>query len=321
MHKLSISFIIPVYNTPEALLRRCIDSIATAADTVDYETLIVDDGSTKTDVKAIVDSYNDSHIRYFRQDNARQGAARNRGLDNAGKEWVQFIDSDDFLIADNYRQIIDIAAAERPDAVMFRYRNVTDAKPTINVRPGRIVSRTCGVDYLTENSALGVVCNCLIRRSRLHDLRFRQDIFIEDEEYMPLMFLRFKTLIVTDAEAYAYYRHTDSTTGKRTADHIEKTFADFLTVIASLRDVRRTIDGKQHRALSRCIDQDCVAFAYNLLRLAPDDEFFNRWLNRLFDEGILPVPKARYNSKYTVARFATAGRRRMRLLRLIFRAL
>ena len=192
MHKLSISFIIPVYNTPEALLRRCIDSIATAADTVDYETLIVDDGSTKTDVKAIVDSYNDSRIRYFRQDNARQGAARNRGLDNAGKEWVQFIDSDDFLIADNYRQIIDIAAAERPDAVMFRYRNVTDAKPAVNVRPGRIVSRTCGVDYLTENSALGVVCNCLIHRSCLQDLRFRQDIFIEDEEYMPLMFLRFK---------------------------------------------------------------------------------------------------------------------------------
>ena len=321
MHELSISFIIPVYNTPEVLLRRCIDSIAKAADTVDYETLIVDDGSTETDVKAIVSSYGDARLRYFRQDNARQGAARNRGLDNAEKEWVQFVDSDDFLIADNYRQIIDIAADEQPDAVMFRHRNVTDAEPTADVRAGHIVCRTSGVDYLTDNSALGVVWNCLIRRSRLQGLRFRQDIFIEDEEYMPLMFLRFNTLTVTDVEAYAYYRHTDSTTGKRSADHIEKTFVDFLTVIASLRDVRRGLDGKPRRALSRCIDQDCVAFAYNLLRLAPDGKFFRRWLDRIFDEGVLPAPKARYNIKYTLARFATASRRRMRLLRLIFKAL
>ncbi len=321
MHELSISFIIPVYNTPEVLLRRCIDSIAKAADTVDYETLIVDDGSTETDVKAIVSSYGDARLRYFRQDNARQGAARNRGLDNAEKEWVQFVDSDDFLIADNYRQIIDIAADEQPDAVMFRYRNVTDAEPSVNVSPGRIVCRTSGVDYLTDNSALGVVWNCLIRRSRLQGLRFRQDIFIEDEEYMPLMMLRLNTLTVTDVVAYAYYRHTDSTTGKRSADHIEKTFADFLAVIANLCEVRRSLDGKPRRALTRCIDQDCVAFAYNLLRRAPDGKFFRRWLDRLFDEGVLPAPKARYNIKYTLARFATAGRRRMRLLRLIFKAL
>ena len=43
---ISVSFIIPVYNTPETLLRRCIDCILIVIGNCDAEIIVVDDGST-----------------------------------------------------------------------------------------------------------------------------------------------------------------------------------------------------------------------------------------------------------------------------------
>ena len=43
-----ISVIVPVYNTPSALLQRCIDSILCQSHG-DFELLLIDDGSTAAD--------------------------------------------------------------------------------------------------------------------------------------------------------------------------------------------------------------------------------------------------------------------------------
>ena len=92
-----ISVIVPVYNV-EQYLPRCIDSILAQTFT-DFELLLIDDGSTDNSGK-ICDEYakkKDTKIRVWHKENGGVSSARNMGLDFAKGEYIQFIDSDDFI--------------------------------------------------------------------------------------------------------------------------------------------------------------------------------------------------------------------------------
>lgn len=98
---MKFSIIIPIYNTGEYKLRRCLDSIINQTFT-DFECLMIDDGST--DVSgAICDEYvqKDSRFIAFHKDNGGVSSARNLGLKQMKGEWCQFVDSDDYLEEDH----------------------------------------------------------------------------------------------------------------------------------------------------------------------------------------------------------------------------
>lgn len=91
-----ISIIVPVYKV-EKYLHRCLDSIIHQTFT-DWECILVDDGSPDSSGK-ICDEYaeKDKRFRVFHQENAGVSAARNKGLDEAKGEYVNFVDSDDWI--------------------------------------------------------------------------------------------------------------------------------------------------------------------------------------------------------------------------------
>ena len=93
--KLTLSVIMPVYNTKEEHLRAAIESILNQT-YKKFEFIIVDDCSTKVDIESIVSSYNDSRIRFVRQaENQGDAVARNRGIEMAKGEFIAMQDSDD----------------------------------------------------------------------------------------------------------------------------------------------------------------------------------------------------------------------------------
>lgn len=301
---ISVSFIIPVYNTPEVLLRRCIDSILKVIISCDAEIIVVDDGSTHTDVKQVLCEY-DSSVRYFRQENRGQAAARNFGLAKATKEYIQFVDSDDYLFAENYLDILNLATEECADLILFSYQNVSTFEPASIVRKGSKVWSGAGEDYLLNNSIFGVIWNCLIRRSSIGGLAFHEGIYHEDEEFAPLVILAAKRMIVTNYICYAYYNSQNSTMTNRDSKHIDRRFRDFCIVIDTLRQESLKMTGKRQVALNRRIDQLCQAFAYIIVKQSPDKEFFKRWSDTLFTKGYLPLPNKKYNLKYSLSRQLT----------------
>ena len=91
-----VSVVVPSYNYGH-LIRETLDSLA-AQTYARWECVVVDDGSTD-DTRAVVEAYAaaEPRVRYVRQENARQAAARNNGVRHSSGEYFQFLDSDDMI--------------------------------------------------------------------------------------------------------------------------------------------------------------------------------------------------------------------------------
>lgn len=94
-----ISIIVPVYNPPEELLKKCIDSIIQQSYS-NIELILIDNCSTGK-CPAILKQYKakDKRIKLFRFDeNQGFSGACNKGLEMADGDYIQIVDSDDLLV-------------------------------------------------------------------------------------------------------------------------------------------------------------------------------------------------------------------------------
>ena len=122
-----ISVILPVYKV-EAYLRRCIDSIINQSFR-DLEIILVDDGSPDN-CGAICDEYacRDARIHVIHQENMGLYGARNTGMKIASGEYISVVDSDDWMEADAYSQMIQIIDEYHPDMIRFGFKKMLNEK-------------------------------------------------------------------------------------------------------------------------------------------------------------------------------------------------
>ena len=116
---MTISIIIPVYNTEE-YLPFCLDSILSQS-FKDFEVLLVDDGS-KDGSGALCDAYatKDSRVRVLHKENGGVSSARNLALEQAQGDWICFVDSDDRLVQDGLKVLAE-GISDQVDLVMAGY--------------------------------------------------------------------------------------------------------------------------------------------------------------------------------------------------------
>jgi teichuronic acid biosynthesis glycosyltransferase TuaG len=90
-----VSVVMPAFNAE----RHIAESIQSVLDQTfaDWELVVVDDGSTDrtADVAA---GFHDSRMRYLRQENRGQAAARNTGIRSSSAPFVAFLDADDLWL-------------------------------------------------------------------------------------------------------------------------------------------------------------------------------------------------------------------------------
>lgn len=123
-----ISIIIPVYNTAEEFLRKCLDSVANQT-SGEIEAIVVDDGS-KNEAGKICDEYANEFpfIKVLHIENQGVSNARNVGIKEASGEYLLFLDSDDWLDKKLCSSLAGYLQTNSPDVLIFNYYKVIQDK-------------------------------------------------------------------------------------------------------------------------------------------------------------------------------------------------
>lgn len=116
-----ISVIIPAYNA-EAFIANAINSIVDQSSYADStEIIVVDDGSTDNTTQIVADlSRRYSTLKLFTNDRQKgPSGARNVGLDNAGGDFIAFLDADDLWYPDHLEKAIAFLQRHQAVDVVF----------------------------------------------------------------------------------------------------------------------------------------------------------------------------------------------------------
>lgn len=112
-----ISVLLPTYNTPEALLRECIESVLEQS-YPHWQLCIADDASTQPEVQAVIKEYASADTRIcftLRAHNGHISECSNSALGLATGEWVALLDHDDRLPAHALFEVVK-ALNQHPQA-------------------------------------------------------------------------------------------------------------------------------------------------------------------------------------------------------------
>lgn len=132
-----VSTIIPVFNRPEMVQRATLSVLQQTYRPI--EILLVDDGSSDHTPAVLADLQrrHPTEIRVLRQANAGPGAARERGRLAARGAYIQYLDSDDWLLPNKFAD--QVAALEgSPDcSIAYGPARLVGADGTVLAEPSR----------------------------------------------------------------------------------------------------------------------------------------------------------------------------------------
>ncbi|MBP5616162.1 MAG: glycosyltransferase, partial [Alphaproteobacteria bacterium] len=126
--KPKVSVLMPVYQTPEMYLREAMESILAQTYT-DFEFLILDDCPEES-VEDIVKSYQDSRIRYFKNEtNIGISSSRNKLIDLSRGEYLAVMDHDDVAMPKRFEKEVTFLDEHREVGVVGTwYKTFPDVK-------------------------------------------------------------------------------------------------------------------------------------------------------------------------------------------------
>lgn len=208
-----ISVIVPVYNV-QKWLNKCVDSIL-GQTYENLEVILVDDGSPDR-CGEICDEYAkmDARVKVIHQENARQGAARNNGLNIAKGEYIAFVDSDDYIAPDMYEKMLSELIKHNADMAVCGYYSITPYQEVAScTNDGALVmdNHKAMKSYYEEALIGGAPWNKLYKRELWEEIRFLEKIFREDEYiFYRVLAKSQKTVHIGEAKYYYNVREGSS---------------------------------------------------------------------------------------------------------------
>lgn len=203
-----VSIIVPVYNS-EKYIKKCLDSLINQT-LKDIEIICVDDGSVDNSLN-ILNEYatQDLRIKVLSQENSKQGAARNRGIEIASGEFITYVDSDDWVDLDYCELLynaavkynVDIAAASTTRDYKFRVKN------HLKLTEEKVYH---GVNNFLKVTNL-ITHGKLYRLEPIKSVRFEENVFYEDAPYSLRAFCLENSLVTVPEAHYHYYSNPAST--------------------------------------------------------------------------------------------------------------
>lgn len=230
--EIKYSFIIPVFNSGDVLLR-CVNSIV-SNNSFSYEVIIVDDGSTDKQTSMLCDELSSSFSNVFSFHKKNEGPylARLFGYSLAKGEYIFTPDSDDYFCEGFLDKIDFILKNESIDILSFNIFDKIDAKLNISDKkqyPSEVIEDKrlfldLFFDSFSQNQSLARKCFKKSLLQRITPLKTGGKIF-EDGLFSLELFAVADSVIFLNEPLYVYDHSCAESLTKRSiffnSDHLE----------------------------------------------------------------------------------------------------
>jgi glycosyltransferase involved in cell wall biosynthesis len=204
-----ISVIVPCFNHAiflEEALRSVYDQTYK-----EWECLVINDGSTDdTEKIALTWKKRDSRFKYFYKKNGGLSSARNKGLDEAKGEYIQFLDADDLITADKFS--VCLQSAGDADVIVSDFRlfhkkdeNSTSPPFTLEKACFNFQSILTGWD---EKFVIPIHCG-IFKKALFIKIRFDESLKAREDWLMWLQIYLQKVTTLFIGKPLALYRYSD----------------------------------------------------------------------------------------------------------------
>ncbi|MCR5546729.1 MAG: glycosyltransferase [Lachnospiraceae bacterium] len=231
-----VTTITPCHNSTKYLLRAWESLKNQTIGLGEMEVIFVDDcsdddGATWEMLLGFEKEAPESVMVIHLEENLRQGGARNVALTYATGEYVQFLDSDDYLVNNALQELYEIAKEKNTDILQYDYvhpegkdkadiycrENIDYVLSSELARKGMLKQNTISVNHATK----------FYRREFLQEsgVKFAEHVIYEEPLFVyPLLYFAKRISVVTNQ--YYYYQKNDDSTmetvaGERIFDHVE----------------------------------------------------------------------------------------------------
>lgn len=214
MNNIDLSIIVPVFNV-EGYLKRALDSILMQSSPINYEILLIDDGSSDNS-GAICDEYqnNFSNVCVRHIENNGVAEARNLGISLSRGNYLFFMDPDDFVSEDFFEKIFP-NLNDKWDVLCFGYNEIKENKDTIlSCRPhlytycgllGKNEFRNEFIELFKTDMMYNVWSRIYNKSFILkHDIKFPSKPIGEDTSFNFQVYRHLNTIQFIDSTLYNY---------------------------------------------------------------------------------------------------------------------
>ena len=212
-----ISVIIPVYNV-EKYLRECLDSVINQT-MKDIEIICVNDGSTDSSLDILKEyAEKDDRIIVINQTNGYVESARNNALKIAKAEYIQFVDSDDYLELNACETSYNYALKYNADVVVWGFKNFPEQVGNVKNKRGEgLKYKEVEVFYgglrSGKHLCTGMPWNKLYRHEIIEDCYFPEWLRFRDDEHFNFQVdKKINTLVQIPEQLYNFRLNLNSIT-------------------------------------------------------------------------------------------------------------
>jgi glycosyltransferase involved in cell wall biosynthesis len=233
-----LTVIIPAYNTGN-FLERCINSVINQS-LKDLEVIIIDDNSTDNTFE-IIQKYvkNFSNISFYHNSsNLGPGGSRNIGLKYVKTKYVCFLDSDDWIDTNAYKEAVNILEENYEcDMTICGIKTEFDSpycsSERYQYKSSNIITNQFALSLLchTENQDISIsslLGNKVFRTKLIREKIAFEQLYFEDELFSFLCILNSKKIAILPDIYLHYYQRQFSIMHSFSKKYIDDTLQIFL---------------------------------------------------------------------------------------------
>jgi glycosyltransferase involved in cell wall biosynthesis len=308
---LMLSFVVPYYQVDGALLKRCLQSIILQnLSTEQYEIIVVDDGSEKSPV-TMLEQMRLPNLRLLTQIHSGPAAARNRGIEEAKGKYIEFVDSDDYLMQPVIPLFLDLLEQYNADLLNFKCKSCYRLEiESTGEQPEMKLVVTTGAEFLKHHNLYVQPTLFLFRRSTAveNKVRFPDCRSQEDEEFTPLLYLACNKVICTNLCVYGYYQRQDSLSHQQTEEEVMQRIEVVKYILGRLNERAEELTGDKQQGLRRKISQLSMDLLFVAATKVDNRDFLLMQADWLSSEGLYPLPLRYYTWKYLMLAMLIHGK-------------